>query len=232
MTDPASETNSADQSGNELFRREWDVPLHAHLVPLCLAVLMIALWLLFARGGGMESWAVSWDALQRGRVQVVLLHMFAHGSLLHLALNMLALLVLSGPLTSRFGNFPLAWVRYLYVFVGSGLAGAALFLFLTPNDDSSMLGASGAIFGLLGALARVHPATGELVAIRSSRTWSLIKLFFQNHIALFGLLAIVALLTGTSAIIAWQAHLGGLLFGFFVTPLYLPRGGGTADQES
>jgi membrane associated rhomboid family serine protease len=57
-----------------------------------------------------------------------------------------------------------------------------------------------------------------------------IKVFIQNHIALFVLLAVVAIFTGRSALVAWEAHLGGLLFGFFATPLYLPRRASCSGQ--
>ncbi|OBX17650.1 hypothetical protein A9995_15275 [Erythrobacter sp. QSSC1-22B] len=48
-----------------------------------------------------------------------------------------------------------------------------------------------------------------------------VKLFVQNHLVLFAVLAVIAFLSGGGALVAWEAHLGGLLFGFFVAPLFL-----------
>jgi len=197
------------------------VPWHAYLVPLGLVAIIIGIWLALPTEVT-GSWALSWNSLRQGQVLPLVLHLVAHGGWAHVGMNVAALVLLSGPLISRLGAPPLSWARYLYLFVGSGLSGAALFL-LFHRDSASMLGASGAIFGLLGALARVHPSTGEAVSIRSPRTWSLFKLFAQNHLVLFALLVVVAVLTGRSVLVAWEAHLGGLLFGFFATPLYLPR---------
>ncbi len=204
---------------NTLFARDWDVPWHAHVLPLGLAAILIGVWL--GSDGRMASWAVSWPSLRQHPVLPLLTHMLAHGGLPHVLMNCAVLLILSGPLISRLGDPPVSWLRYLYLFVGSGISGAALFLLLNPGDTSSMLGASGAVFGLLGILARVHPSTGNAVPIRSSRTWLVAKFFVQNHLALFALLALIALLTGGAALLAWEAHLGGLLFGFFAAPVFL-----------
>lgn len=209
-----------DDTSDTLFVRDWTVPWHAHVLPMGLSVLLVGIWL--ESGGRMNSWAVSWQTLWQNPISLVT-HMFAHGGLAHVSMNAGALLLLSGPLISRLGHAPLSWMRYLYLFTGSGVSGAALFLILNPAGATSMLGASGAVFGLLGTLARVHPATGQAVPIRSRRTWMVAKFFVQNHLALFALLALIALLTGGSALLAWEAHLGGLLFGFFVAPLFLPH---------
>jgi membrane associated rhomboid family serine protease len=181
------------------------------------------IWLKLSANGSMPDWALSWQALREGRTATVAMHIFAHGGWLHLAMNIAAMLLLSGPLVSRLGTPPLSWARFLYLYVGSGVFGGLLFLALNPASDGSMLGASGALFGVLGALARVHPATGEVVAVRSVRTRSLAKLFLQNHLVLFALVFLLALVTGVAQGLAWQAHLGGMLFGFFAAPLYLPR---------
>lgn len=206
------------------------MPWHAHLLPAGLAAVLLGIWLAVPTDEVMRSWALSAASLRQGRGLPLVLHLFAHGSWIHVGMNVAALLLLSAPVISRLGAPPLSWARYLYLYVGSGLAGAALFEIFNLYGNGSMLGASGAIFGLLGALARVHPSTGEAVSMRSPRTWSVIKVFIQNHIALFVLLAVVAIFTGRSALVAWEAHLGGLLFGFFATPLYLPRRASCSGQ--
>jgi membrane associated rhomboid family serine protease len=205
-----------------LFTRDWDVPWHAHIVPLVLALFMAAVWWT-STDPAMSSWALSWSSLQGHHYLPLVGHIFAHGGWLHLVLNETVLLVLSGPLISRLGTPPIAWLRYLYLFLGSGLSGALLFLLVHRGDTASVLGASGAIFGLVAALARVNPVTGDAEPIKSPRTWLLIKFFLQNHLALAVLIIAMALFSGSLVGFAWEAHLGGLLFGFLATPLYLNR---------
>jgi membrane associated rhomboid family serine protease len=71
--------------------------------------------------------------------------MFLHASLLHIAFNMFALWLFGSVVERSVGP-----LRYLLVYVASGLAGSAGALIATPNAVT--VGASGAIFGLLGAL--------------------------------------------------------------------------------
>jgi membrane associated rhomboid family serine protease len=154
---------------------------------------------------------------------LLVLHMFAHGGLLHVAMNAASLLVLSAPLIKHLGRPPISLARYLYLFVGSGISGAVLFLAINADDYSSMLGASGGIFGILGALVRVNPITGTAVAIRSRRTWLLAKLIMREQAALLFLFVLIAFVTGASVSMAWEAHLGGFLFGLLASPIFLQR---------
>lgn len=203
-----------------LFDRAWEVPWHAYVLPLLLAVTLLFCWWLTPKNVA-EAMALSRAGLQLGRTSTIWLHMFAHGSLLHVGLNGAALVALGGPLIARLGSPPVSWGRFLYLYFGGGLAGAGLFLAL--NDSAAMLGASGAIFALFGALARVHPHSGTLVPVKSRRTLLLAQAFIKEHLLMFSLLAVTALLWGKSASIAWQAHLGGLLFGIFAGSFFLER---------
>jgi membrane associated rhomboid family serine protease len=71
---------------------------------------------------------------------------FLHGSLLHIGFNMYALWIFGPALEQRLGQ-----VRYLGLYLVSGLWGSAGALLLTPHSPT--VGASGAIFGVLGAIA-------------------------------------------------------------------------------
>jgi membrane associated rhomboid family serine protease len=199
----------------------WNVPAHAYTVPFYLTALMVALWLFSAPGGGMQGWAASWPEVAHGHLMTLWMHIFAHGGFLHISMNTVALLVLGPPLVARLGPPPTAWLRFFTFFLLSGLSGATLFLLCHTDGSASMLGASGAIFGILGALSRFKPSTGDLVAIRSRGTLLLAKAFLRDHALLFAALAAVAFVTGASIGIAWQAHLGGLLFGLFGAPLFV-----------
>jgi membrane associated rhomboid family serine protease len=215
--DPVSEYDATKY----LFTVESDEMWHRYIPPAALGGLMVAIWLLSTPSFGGSSWAISRQSLEQGRVAPLFLHMFAHGGLLHVMMNTISLIILSPPLIKHLGRPPICFARYLYLFIGSGLSGAALFLTVHSGEASSMLGASGAIFGLLGALTRIHPSTGARVQILSGRTWALAKIFAREHAAVLLLFGLVTLLTPASGSIAWEAHVGGLLFGLFATPIFL-----------
>jgi membrane associated rhomboid family serine protease len=125
---------------------------------------------------------------------------FLHGSVLHIAFNMLALWWLGSPVELALGR-----ARYLGLYVVSGLAGSAGALLADPH--SVTVGASGAIFGLLGAgLILEWQATGSLAG---------------NYLMLIVInLAISFAVPG----ISYGGHIGGLVGGI-VTTLAFTHGG-------
>ena len=130
----------------------------------------------------------------------LLTSMFLHFGLAHLALNMLGLWSL-GNLTERlFG-----WASFLTIYLGAGLCGSLLSLYWHPLTNSA--GASGAIFGVLGALLvfMISPRTGVAPHIAAPQ---------RNSALLF---IAVNLLNGfTHAGIDNAAHIGGLLGGMLL----------------
>jgi membrane associated rhomboid family serine protease len=117
---------------------------------------------------------------------------FLHEQVWHIAFNMLGLWYLGPPLEAALGR-----VRFLALYLISGIAGNALFYLLAPQNQLS-LGASGAIFGLFGATA---------VLMRRMR-------YDMRPIAI--LLGINLVITFAWADIAWQAHIGGLVAGALI----------------
>ncbi|GGO86150.1 rhomboid family intramembrane serine protease [Wenjunlia tyrosinilytica] len=114
---------------------------------------------------------------------------FTHQSLPHLALNMLSLWWIGPPVEAALGR-----IRFLALYVLAGLGGSALsFVFMGPGDAS--LGASGAIFGLLGAIGVLVKRVGG--DMRPIATILVLNLVF----------------TFAWAGIDWRAHIGGLVFG-------------------
>lgn len=127
---------------------------------------------------------------------------FAHVSLIHIGFNMLALWVLGPQLEQLFGR-----TRFLALYSLSLLAGSLAVLWLTPEYQAT-LGASGAIYGLFGALVVcVRKVGGDLRQLGV-------------------LLAVNLLITFTVPNISWQGHLGGFVGGLAVAALlvYAPRG--------
>jgi membrane associated rhomboid family serine protease len=140
----------------------------------------------------------------------VLSSMFTHVQLWHIGFNMLALWVLGPQMELAIGR-----VRFLALYFISGLAGSALVLWAGPEFSSGgTLGASGAIFGLMGALAVVALKVGG--DVRGILTW----------------IGINFVITFVFAGISWQGHVGGFLAGTAIGAIlvFAPRQRRTAIQ--
>ncbi|MDQ4501601.1 rhomboid family intramembrane serine protease [Sinomonas sp. ASV322] len=127
----------------------------------------------------------------------------SQGFVLHIVLNMYTLWIFGRVLEPVLGR-----VRYLAVYLISAFGGSVGFFVLTPVSMNGVIGASGAIFGLFGALFVVVRQRGGDVS------------------QLLILIGINAVLGFVIQGIAWQAHLGGLITGGLTTAAiaYAPRG--------
>jgi membrane associated rhomboid family serine protease len=90
--------------------------------------------------------------------------MFLHGSWLHLLGNMLFLWVFGNNVEDRFGR-----VSYLLFYLGCGMVATYGFAVANPDSTEVLIGASGAIAGVLGAYIVLYPRT---------RVWSLVPFAF------------------------------------------------------
>jgi membrane associated rhomboid family serine protease len=131
--------------------------------------------------------------------------MFLHASIIHIAFNMYALWVIGTPVEQYLGR-----VRYVGLYFVSGLAGSAGGLLQAPHTP--ILGASGAIFGILGAMLIIEwQVTGRLAG--NAATWIVINLVISFAIPN----------------ISWGGHVGGLVGGILITLAYAHWRGGRAQ---
>lgn len=139
--------------------------------------------------------------------------LFLHAGWLHIIGNMLFLLIFGDNVEDRLGH-----IGFLILYLFAGLAGAAAQTLVDPSSTTPILGASGAVAGVLAAylvlFPRVRVRTLLLVILVDIPAWLLIGLWigFQalNGLAVFGATAQAA--TG----VAYFAHLGGFAFGLFL----------------
>lgn len=157
-------------------------------------------------------------------------HMLLHGDWMHLALNSAWLLAFGGAIAERTGP-----ARFYLFFIVCGLAGAAAFYIANGDLLQPMIGASGAISGLMGgALRFLFPALDSggfrqlREAPRSVRLMTLGEALTDRRILVTSaILVVVNVLTivgfgvaQNSAGIAWEAHLGGYALGLFTYGLF------------
>ena len=158
--------------------------------------------------GGMERVLVDGAlipaaVLQDGQWWRILTGAFLHGGLLHIAVNMLSLWFLG-----RFIEYAMGPWRMLAVYMFSLIvAGLGVVYFSGPLVPT--IGASGAIFGLFGALFAIGFKLGKpgMELVRAN----------------IGILVLNLIITFTVPSISWQAHVAGLLAGFVLTyVIYAP----------
>jgi membrane associated rhomboid family serine protease len=152
----------------------------------------------------------------------VLSSMFLHGGWWHILSNMWILLIFGDNIEDRMGG-----IRYLVFYVLSGVAAGLLQSFILPTSTEPMIGASGAIAGVLGAYLLLYP---------HARVASLVPILFiftviQVPATLFLLVWFVSQLfsgwltlggAGGSGV-AWWAHIGGFVFGILTVFLFARR---------
>lgn len=149
--------------------------------------------------------------------------MFIHGGWLHLIGNMVFLWVFGDNIEDSLGH-----LRYLIFYVLAGLGAVALQVFLSSSDQQPMIGASGAIAGVLGAYLILYPRSTVAVLIPTLLFWTvyvpavvLIGAWFLMQ--LFSSVAAIGDATEASAGVAWWAHVGGFLTGIVLVFLFNRR---------
>ena len=207
-------------------------PTNAGLTSMVLIGINAAVWLAIVATGGSSSRLLDWLALRpnglclvpQGGVDVpqaacegrgvwlpgvadgaywqLLTSAFTHVQLLHIGFNMLALYILGPQLELAIGR-----IRFLALYLLSALSGSLLVYWAAPEYQPTV-GASGAIFGLMGALLVV--SFKLRVNVQSILVW----------------IGINFLLTVSLSNISWQGHLGGFVGGLLVATVlvYAPRG--------
>lgn len=151
-----------------------------------------------------------------------------HGGYPHLALNSFWLAAFGAVVARRIG-----WIRFLVFWLLSALASAALFLVFHWGDQTLMVGASGVVSALMGAAARfafgdgggfrrdrahLNPRLSVAQSLKNRTVLGFLVVWFAiNLLAAGGFSFGIA-----DSAIAWEAHVGGFLFGFLAFSLFDP----------
>jgi membrane associated rhomboid family serine protease len=145
-----------------------------------------------------------------------LTYMFLHGSWLHLASNMIFLWIFGDNIEGALGHF-----RFLLFYLLCGIAGGALQVVMTPASESAIVGASGAIAGVVAAYLMLRPwayVTVLLFGIVTAR----IHAFWL--LGLWSVLQLVSAFLLQDTQISFWAHVGGLAAGAILV-VFLRRPG-------
>lgn len=196
-------------------------------VTYALIILNIAMFLITMpwAGGAVELWerlALYPIAITHGEwLWGLVTHMFLHAGFMHIAGNMLFLWVFGDNLEDQMGHF-----GFLAFYLACGLAAAGGQIVSEPMSRVPMVGASGAIAGVMGGYLLMFPrARVDVIAIIiiiikrfTIPAWVLLAVWFG--------IQIVSSVIGADRGVAYMAHIAGFIAGIvLVVPLFLRRGG-------
>ncbi|SDP61645.1 Membrane associated serine protease, rhomboid family [Phyllobacterium sp. YR620] len=161
---------------------------------------------------------------------------FMHGSFAHIALNMIWLAAFGSPLAARIGP-----LRTTLFWIATAVAAVLTHFAVYPDSMTPLVGASGAVSGMMGAAARFGfrrsdsrnsaAFVGDILPIS-------VALRMRSVIVFLGVWFVTNIVTGllsvgvdNSATIAWEAHIGGFLVGFFGISLFDKPDRGRTDVD-
>lgn len=196
---------------------------------LILANVLVFLYELRLGRAALEQFILAWGlipaeltAQPESEWITVFSSMFIHGGWFHLLSNMWVLFIFGDNIEDRLGG-----LRYLIFYFMSGAAAALLQVYLLKGSATPMVGASGAIAGVLGAYLILFPRAriASLVPIVFIFTIielpALVFLAFWFISQLFS--GLFVLNGGSASGIAWWAHIGGFVFGMAAVLFFAPR---------
>jgi membrane associated rhomboid family serine protease len=188
-----------------MFNAPWTI------VVLCAGLIVLyAAQVFLLSDATLGSLALTPAALAAGRWQTLITSLFLHGSWPHVLMNAVAALAFGPPVARLFGLGPRGAAAQLLFYLACGVIAGVGFVLADPRDVSPVVGASGAISGLLGAASRIIQGHGRIG-----------PMFGQTVIGMAIAWAVVNVVLGVSGLtpgamgmpVAWQAHLAGYAAG-------------------
>lgn len=194
-----------------------EMSLGNHLEGFIYQYAMIPARLTSALEGARELARVPYSAGAPPALETILTSMFLHGSILHLAGNMLYLFIFGAAVEEAMGH-----LRFLAFYLICGIASALAMAAFTPQSMVPVIGASGAIAGVLGAYFVLYPRAWITTILPI-----FVLVYFVEIPAIVYLLVwfVAQLYAGVSQNpevaggVAWWAHVGGFLVGMLLGPL-------------
>lgn len=176
---------------------------------LALIVINAAVYLLF---GGNTSLCVDPLAVRNGDVLRIVTAVFMHEGFFHLLFNMYALYFFGMMIAPVLGAR-----RFLSLFLFSGVAGNVLWLAANWNAPALLLGASGAVMGVIMAAALLAPDVEILILFIP------FPLKLRTAALVFAGIDVFMFITGDQTGVAYLAHIGGFLAGYIFSRIFLRR---------
>jgi membrane associated rhomboid family serine protease len=154
-------------------------------------------------------------------LETLVTSMFLHGSILHVAGNMLYLFIFGAAVEEAMGH-----LRFVLFYFACGIAAALAMLAFTPTSNVPVIGASGAIAGVLGAYFVLYPRAKILTILPIFVLMYFVEIPAIAYLLVWFVAQLYSGLTQTGEAaggVAWWAHVGGFLFGMVLGPMLSTR---------
>ncbi len=162
------------------------------------------------------------SAQQVSPLESIFTSMFLHGGFLHVAGNMLFLWIFGDNIEDELGHF-----MFLLFYLFSGIVAVYAYALTDPKSMMPMIGASGAISGILGAYILLFPRAKVHTLLFFGFFWQVVRIPAVFVIGFWILLQVISGLLSAGSLqhggVAWFAHVGGFLAGLGTIKLWLPQ---------
>ncbi len=199
----------------------FNAPFLAMLIPLVIVGGYALQCTLSPRDGDnlIEAYALIPVLLRQGDVLPLITHQFLHGSWMHALFNAGFCLAFATPVVRALGKGAGGVLSYLGYFLVCGVVAGIGYCLLNSGSMVPVLGASGAISGLLGAAIRLQGAPGRLVPLAHPRVIAMSLTWCGINLASAFVPTLMGAEQGQG--IAWQTHIVGYIFGLLSIWLWL-----------
>jgi membrane associated rhomboid family serine protease len=164
------------------------------------------------------------DASAPPALETIVTSMFLHGGILHLAGNMLYLFIFGAAVEEAMGH-----LRYLLFYLICGIASALAMVAFTPHSTVPVIGASGAIAGVLGAYFVLYPRAKITTILPIFILMYFVEIPAIVYLLVWFVAQLYAGLSQNSEVaggVAWWAHVGGFLVGMLLGPMLANKASG------
>jgi len=191
--------------------------LNAPMPAVLIALSIVGLYWLQSQVPDQNAFIIEWGLIpqqvEAGRYEGLFTSLLLHGGWPHALMNGAFALALGAPVARLLGARFRHAVAFLLFYVFCGVAANVIYVVLHPGGPQVLIGASGAVSGLMGAAARLLNTRGVLGPVLSRTVFS----FAAAWIVLNLILAVIGFAPGLgNAAIAWEAHLAGFFVGLLL----------------
>ena len=157
---------------------------------------------------------ISADTLAIPERDTLFSYMFFHGDVMHLFGNMLFLWVFGDNVEDAMGHF-----RYFVFYITCGVAAALMHSVMLPDSQDALIGASGAVSGVIAAYLMLHPRVSVWVLALHIIPLRITAALALGFWIIFQIVMVAYPLSGDPGPTAWWAHIGGLMAGAVMIPV-------------